>query len=234
MSKAVIVFSGGQDSTTVLAKALHDGFECYAIGFDYGQKHAVELEQARIIAEALGVPYHVVNCRAFGELVSTKSALLDGTLNVNDHTPLAHMEAAIPASFVPNRNAMFLTMAHAYAQVLGADTVWTGVCETDYSGYPDCRAVFIKELESALNTGYQTDIKIVTPLMHLTKGETFKMANECGALGLVINESHTCYHGNHWNKHVWGYGCGECPACKLRAKGWDDFKAMRHIDHSGN
>lgn len=245
MSKAIIVFSGGQDSTTVLGKALHDGFECLAIGFNYGQKHAVELQQARKITETFGVPFYEVDVTAFGNLVGGHSALLHSSLSVSDQSPLSHMPAGIPASFVPNRNALFLTIAHGYAQVRGADTIWTGVCETDYSGYPDCRELFVKSLEAALNTGYQTNIKVITPLMHLTKAQTFKLAEECGVLDLVINESHTCYNGvrnsgDGMSEEVkyqfvdpgrfeWGHGCGQCPACLLRAKGWEEFREMVRI-----
>lgn len=250
MSRAVIVFSGGQDSTTILGKALHDGFECHAIGFNYGQKHKIELEQAQKIADALKVDFRIVDVREFGNLVAGESALIGdgGDLSVNDQTPLAHMEKGIPASFVPNRNALFLTIAHGYAQVVGADTIWTGVCETDYSGYPDCRDVFLRKLEDALNIGYQTDIAFVAPLMYRTKAETFKLAEECGVLDLVLDESHTCYNGVRnsgvgWSdehlvydqrgeladRHEWGHGCGECPACKLRANGWKDYKDFVRI-----
>ena len=146
---------------------------------------------------------------------------------------------------MPNRNALFLTIAHGYAQIVGANTIWTGVCQTDYSGYPDCRASFIFEMERALNKGYQTEIAIVTPLMLKTKAETFAMAEECGVLDLVINESHTCYNGVRGYEggytspeareyaagglHEWGHGCGECPACLLRAKGWEEFKTRMRI-----
>lgn len=238
--KAVIVFSGGQDSTTVLGKALYDGFECFAIGFDYGQKHAIEMEQAKKIADKLRVPFLVVNAMSFGALVGSKSALLNSGQEVGDKSLLADN---LPASFVPNRNAMFLTLAHGYAQVIGAASVWTGVCETDYSGYPDCRAIFINALEAALNTGYQTGIDFIAPLMRLSKAQTFKMAEDCGVLDLVIEESHTCYNGVRATTHSvttpnglsyidvrdiheWGHGCGECPACKLRAKGWEDYKRL--------
>lgn len=246
--KAVIVFSGGQDSTTVLGMARAAGFECYAIAFDYGQKHAVELRQARKIALALDVPLTIVDAKAFGDLVGSKSALLHSGASVSDQSPLAHMPAGIPASFVPNRNALFLTMAHGYAQVIGADTVWTGVCETDFSGYPDCRGQFIRALESALNIGYQTKIQIVTPLMHETKARTFLLAEQAGVLDLVIDESHTCYNGVRAGDkvpfdsgadieyieskmHEWGHGCGECPACLLRAKGWEEYKNLVQLPH---
>lgn len=243
--KAVVCFSGGQDSTTVLGKALHDGFECYAIGFDYGQRHAVELQQATKIAAKLGVPYRVVDLKEFGKLVT--SALVGNQGEVS--APHSRMQA-VPNSFVPNRNAMMLTLAHAYAQEVGACSVFGGMCETDYSGYPDCRAEFVQSLERALNIGYQTNIDLIMPLMHRSKGETFALAEHVGVLDLVIEESHTCYEGKRAetsagtaengdgfitvdNVHEWGHGCGECPACKLRAKGWEDFQSMRDIAHSG-
>lgn len=237
--KAVVIFSGGQDSTTVLGIAIQQGYECVALSFDYGQKHAIELEQAKKIARQLGVEHRIIDVKSFGQLVGGKSALVDQSQSVNDQSPLAHMPEGIPASFVPNRNALFLTIAHGFAQTIGAETVWTGVCETDFSGYPDCRHVFVDALESALNIGYLTSIRIETPLMWASKAETFAMAEENEVLDLVIEESHTCYNGKRAESdaqpgdnafpysHEWGHGCGECPACKLRAKGWEEYQAMK-------
>lgn len=241
--KALVVFSGGQDSTTILGHAMHLGFEVEAIGFNYGQKHAVELVQAQKIADKLNVNYRIVDMQEFGNLVAGASALIGNGcgLNVNDASPMKHMSTAVHASFVPNRNAMMLTMAHGYAQIIGADTLWTGVCQTDYSGYPDCRKVFIDALENALNVGYETNIQIITPLMFATKAQTFKMAEDAGVLDLVLGESHTCYNGvrdfigeidgKHTDGafHEWGHGCGKCPACELRAKGWKEYKEMVRI-----
>lgn len=225
--KAVVIFSGGQDSTTVLGMAIQQGYECVALSFDYGQKHVVELEQAKKIAEKLGVEHRIIDVKSFGQLVGGKSALVDQSQSVNDQSPLAHMPEGIPASFVPNRNALFLTIAHGFAQTIGADTVWTGVCETDYSGYPDCRYVFVDALEKALNIGYLTNIALITPLMHATKALTFAIAEENQVLDLVIEESHTCYNGVRNNDQKgrwdWGHGCGECPACQLRAKGYREY-----------
>lgn len=238
MSKALVVFSGGQDSTTVLGYARWQGFDCHAIAFNYGQKHAVELQQAQKIADKLGVPLTIVDVREFGKLVGSKSALLHSGQEVGEKSLLADN---LPASFVPNRNAMFLTMAHGFAQVIGADTVFTGVCETDFSGYPDCREKFIKSLQASLNLGYQTDISIITPLMHINKAETFKMAERVGVLDLVLDESHTCYNGVRGipeyhqaiagaaHRWAWGHGCGQCPACELRAKGWREYQEMVRI-----
>lgn len=227
MSKAVVLLSGGQDSTTILGKALHDGFEVSAIGFDYGQRHKVELQQAQIIADALKVPYKILNIQSFGELVSSALTGNGKVTDLHTHAHIAH--SGVPNSFVPNRNAVLLTLAHAYAQEVGADTIFAGMCQTDYSGYPDCRSVFISQLESALNTGYMTHIRIVTPLMWMTKAETFKMAQENMVLDAVLELSHTCYEGNHTDRHDWGYGCGECPACKLRANGYAEYLKMINI-----
>lgn len=237
MSKAVVVFSGGQDSTTVLGYARWAGFDVHALAFNYGQKHAVELQQAQKIADKLNVPLTIVDVREFGKLVGSHSALLNNGQDVGEKSKLADN---LPASFVPNRNAMFLTMAHGFAQVIGADTVFTGVCETDFSGYPDCREKFIKSLQNSLNLGYQTDILIMTPLMHINKAETFKMAERVGVLDLVLEESHTCYNGvrnnvadeegvNPSGRWEWGHGCGACPACDLRAKGWKEYQDMVRI-----
>lgn len=243
MSKAVIVFSGGQDSTTVLGMARHMGYECVAVGFNYGQRHSVELQQAQKIADKLGVHYQVVDMMGFGGLVGSHSALLNNGQNVSEESMLSK---ALPASFVPNRNAMMLTAAHGLAQIVGAYTIWTGVCQTDYSGYPDCRENFIRALGFALNTGYQTNIQIITPLMHATKAETFKMAEDAGVLELVLDESHTCYNGvrnsgpfmshddhdqitHEPGRHAWGHGCGQCPACKLREKGWKEYTDLIRI-----
>jgi 7-cyano-7-deazaguanine synthase len=229
MDKVVVVFSGGQDSTTILGLALHDGFEVYPISFNYGQRHAVELEMAENIVKALqakGQPVHdlkVVDIRSFGQLV--KSALTNPEMAVGQPHP---MNAAVPSSFVPNRNAMLLTLSHAYAQHVEAEQVWTGVCQTDYSGYPDCRLDFVSQLQGALNTGYLTDIHFVTPLMFLTKAETFKMAADSDIMHEVLEYSHTCYEGNHTDKYEWGYGCGNCPACGLREKGYDEFMAAQN------
>src|ERR1700748_912942 len=144
MERAVVAFSGGQDSTTTLGRALAQGYDCAAIGFNYGQRHAIELEQATKIAKALGVPFKIVDVRPFGSMVTSA---MTGKGEVQKFgQPHARMKD-VPSSFVPNRNALFLTIAHAYAQELEAGTVWTGVCETDYSGYPDCRAEFITNIE---------------------------------------------------------------------------------------
>jgi 7-cyano-7-deazaguanine synthase len=217
---AVVVLSGGQDSATCLALARETHPLVYAISFDYGQRHAVELSCASRLCAKWHVRHTIVEVNQLRTLVS--SALLDRSLNVGDrHERLKEL----PASFVPARNALMLTLAHAYAAEVDAGVIYTGVCQTDYSGYPDCREKFINLLEQALNTGYDANIRIVTPMMHIDKAATFAMAARLGVLDEIVTLTHTCYNGVHDDAHFhpWGYGCGMCPACDIRAKGWTKF-----------
>ena len=214
----VVVFSGGQDSVTCLGWALKTYKTVYALSFSYGQNHEVELSQAELIAEKLNVPWKAISISAFEELAD--SALVTG----GDVNAAHNRNPDLPASFVPNRNAMFLTIAHAYAQKVGAKNIVMGVCETDFSGYPDCREGFIRYLGGALDMGAEVEIDIHTPLMYLTKAETFAVAEICGVLQLVLRESHTCYKGDRTNVAAWGHGCGECPACMLRAAGFVEYQ----------
>ncbi len=218
MKKALIVFSGGQDSTTCLGWALNNFDYVETITFDYGQKHKVEIEQAEKIAKLLNVKNSVLNINAFSQL--NDSALINSDLDISSsHSTKKNL----PASFVPNRNAIFFTLAHAFAQKQDIDNIIIGVNQTDYSGYPDCREDFVLALENSLNLGSESNIKFHYPLIHLTKAETFKMSEDENVLDMVINESHTCYNGNHTTKFDWGYGCGECPACILRKEGWEKY-----------
>lgn len=221
VNKAVVIFSGGQDSTTCLGWALYRFDEVVAISFKYGQKHEVELEQAKKITDKLNVEHHTIDVSFFGELVD--SALThDGDVNAM-HPRLQDL----PASYVPNRNALFITLSHAFAQKIGAEHVVTGVCQTDYSGYPDCRKSFIDAMSTALFKGSEVPIEVRTPLMYLTKAETFKMAEDVGVLEEVLELSHTCYNGDD-TMHEWGRGCDDCPACKLRKKGYYEYKEMKN------
>lgn len=219
---AVVVLSGGQDSVTCLGLALRNFKKVYAVGFVYGQKHEVEIHCANRICEEHNVPFTVFSIPALQTIGN--SALIRGT-EQKDVGAKHSQNAELPASFVPNRNALFLTTAHAYAQKVGAQALITGVCETDFSGYPDCRHEFIQMLQETLNVGYKTNISIETPLMWLNKAETFALAQEVNFLTVVLEDSHTCYNGDHNTNHAWGYGCGECPACKLRANGFEAFIA---------
>lgn len=215
MTKAVVIFSGGQDSTTCLFWALKEYDVVEAITFVYGQKHKIETSFAAEICAKAKVKHTIVDL-SFMDKVNESALISNGDVNVLN-------KQGLPASFVPNRNQLFITIAHMLAQKIGADTLVTGVCQTDYSGYPDCRAQFIKELESVSNLGSNQMIGIVTPLMFRTKAQTFELAEKVGCLKEVIELSHTCYEGDHSTFHDWGYGCGICPACELRKKGWIEY-----------
>ena len=214
---AVVIFSGGQDSTTCLGLALKHFKTVHCIIFEYGQKHHIETNQAQLICLKTRTPYVICKIPALAMLADSA---LTGAGDINDKH---HRNTDLPASYVPNRNALFVTTAHAFAQKVGADTIITGVCQTDYSGYPDCREKFIVSLQDTLNLGYETNIKILTPLMHLTKAATFALAEKVGVLDLVLDYSHTCYLGERGVRHDWGFGCGQCPACEIRKKGWSDY-----------
>ncbi|WP_394152320.1 7-cyano-7-deazaguanine synthase QueC [Vibrio maritimus] len=212
MKKAVVVFSGGQDSTTCLVQALEQYDEVHAITFDYGQRHKLEIKVAEAVAKKLGVKAHkVMDVGLLNELAISSLT--------RDDIPVSHelQENGLPNSFVPGRNILFLTLAGIYAYQIGAQAVITGVCETDFSGYPDCRNDFIKAMNSALVQGMDRELDIVTPLMWLDKAETWALADKYDALELVRNETLTCYNG------VIGDGCGDCPSCELRANGLNQY-----------
>lgn len=217
----IVVLSGGQDSTTCLGLALKCFDKVYAIGFNYGQQHSIELMQAQTICNELAVPFTIADIPALKDFDDSALVKQNG-----DVSKPHHRNDKLPASFVPCRNALMLTIAHAFAQKKQATTIMTGVCQTDYSGYPDCREEFIVALEHALNTGYLTDIKIATPLMNLTKAQTFKLARDVKILHLVLEHSHTCYKGDRFTVNTWGRGCGKCPACELRAKGFKEYEEI--------
>lgn len=217
---AVVLASGGQDSTTCLVWALKTFRKVSAIGYFYRQKHAGELDAARRICEGLGVEFKVVDLSFLQDLVV--SNLFQGTGSVGEK----HAQSSdVPASFVPYRNLLFLTLGSAWAGTLGAKHVVTGVCETDFSGYADCRDVFIKATQVALNlaTDFRDkNVVIHTPLMALTKADEFELARELGCLDLILNQTMTCYEGVT-TRHAFGLGCGLCPACVLRKKGYEEF-----------
>lgn len=225
MKKAVVIFSGGQDSTTCLYWALERFDVVEAITFNYGQKHSVEIECSKEICSKLNVRQTIIDISFLDKLVD--SALTSPGRSVNQLNKLG-----LPDSFVPNRNQLFITLAHSYAQKIGAKTLVTGVCQTDYSGYPDCRSIFIAAIKLTSNIGsgineIGQEIEIETPLMTLDKSEIFQLAEDLDCLEEVVELSHTCYNGDRTNKHEWGYGCGECPACKLRKNGFEEFKMLR-------
>ena len=212
MKKAVVVFSGGQDSTTCLVQALNDFDEVHAITFDYGQRHRLEIEVAQNLAKDLGVAAHkVMDVGLLNELAISSLT--------RDDIPVSHelQDNGLPNSFVPGRNILFLTLAGIYAYQIGATTIITGVCETDFSGYPDCRDSFVKSMNAALAQGMEYQLEISTPLMWLNKAETWALADQYQALSLVKEKTLTCYNG------VIGDGCGDCPACGLRKAGLEDY-----------
>ncbi|GAD79619.1 7-cyano-7-deazaguanine synthase QueC [Vibrio ezurae] len=213
MNKAVVIFSGGQDSTTCLVQALTQYDEVHAITYDYGQRHRQEIEVAKCLAKQLGVKAHkVMDVTLLNELAVSSLT--------RDDIPVSHelAENGLPNSFVPGRNILFLTLAGIYAYQVGAKTLITGVCETDFSGYPDCRDEFVKTMNSALAQGMDYPLQVNTPLMWLNKAETWAMADSYNALELVRDHTLTCYNG------IVGSGCGDCPACDLRAKGLTDYQ----------
>ncbi|WP_114785761.1 7-cyano-7-deazaguanine synthase QueC [Vibrio tetraodonis] len=212
MKKAVVVFSGGQDSTTCLVQALNEFDEVHAITFDYGQRHRLEIEVAQSLAKELGVSAHkVMDVGLLNELAISSLT--------RDDIPVSHelQDNGLPNSFVPGRNILFLTLAGIYAYQIGASTIITGVCETDFSGYPDCRDSFVKSMNTALAQGMEYQLTISTPLMWLNKAETWALADQYQALDLVKEKTLTCYNG------VIGDGCGDCPACGLRKAGLEDY-----------
>lgn len=217
MKSALVIFSGGQDSTTCLYWALKEYDYVEAITFDYRQRHKLEIECAKEICEKLKVPQTTVNIdflAGFHKNALTHSEVkVEGAGGLND----------LPSTFVPGRNALFFTVAAALAVSRQIGTLVSGVCQTDYSGYPDCREEFVRSQEQTLSLAMGSKIIIKTPLMNLTKAETFELASDLGALKSVIVDSHTCYEGDRTKLHDWGYGCGVCPACELRKKGYDEF-----------
>lgn len=213
--KAVVVLSGGQDSATALALAIKKfGAKCVAaITFKYGQRHQIETRYARKLAKRFGVTTHnVVSMNFYKHL--TQNALM------NDEIEISRSEgASCPTTVVEGRNAMFLLSAGVWAKSLGATYIYTGVSEADFSGYPDCRASFIKAQERMMRLAMEWPFKIITPFMHMTKAEEWALADKLGIFDIVKNETVTCYNG------ISGTGCGECPACKLRNRGLDEYES---------
>jgi 7-cyano-7-deazaguanine synthase len=217
--KSIVVLSGGQDSVTTAYLAAQESEVIGAVHFAYGQKHAIERECAQRAATRLAIELTVIDVPAFTQI--GHSALLEGAGSVNEaHPTLKHL----PASFVPGRNLIFLTLAAALAMKLGAPRIYTGVCEEDYSGYPDCRDSAIRCLEITIQAGMDfPELEIVTPLMKRSKAATFAIAESLGVLDEIIEHTHTCYVGDHQTRHEWGYGCGTCPSCEVRAKGYTAY-----------
>lgn len=223
-AKALVLFSGGQDSTTTLAWALDRYAHVETIGFDYGQRHAIELEQRRVVLGKLASEFpawsdklgddHMLDLKDLGRISET---------SLTRDAEIAFTEEGLPSTFVPGRNLLFFTYAAAIAFRRDLSVLVGGMCETDYSGYPDCRDTTLKSLQASLVLGMDRDFVIETPLMWIDKAQTWSMAHDLGGdpLTKIIREdTHTCYLGDRDHSHEWGKGCGTCPACELRASGW--------------
>jgi 7-cyano-7-deazaguanine synthase len=226
---ALVLFSGGQDSATCLAWALDRFDQVETIGFDYGQRHRIELDCRDSIRKGLAAlnprwaqrlgDDHTIDLAVLGQISDTA---------LTRDVGIEMTEAGLPNTFVPGRNLVFLTFATTLAYRRGLKHVVGGMCETDYSGYPDCRDDTIKALQVALNLGMDKRFVLETPLMWIDKAETWRLAERLGGqalVNLILKESHTCYLGERGTRHPWGFGCGTCPACELRADGYRRYKA---------
>ena len=217
--KVLVIFSGGQDSTTCLYWAKKKFKDVYALSFIYGQKHQQEVEVARAIAMKAGVKFEVMDVSFIGNL--GKNSLTDTSMHMDEVKP----SDSFPNTFVPGRNLFFLSIAAVYAREHGINHLVTGVSQTDFSGYPDCRDSFIKSLNVTLNLAMDEQFVIHTPLMWIDKAQTWALADELGILDLVRNETLTCYNG------IKGDGCGHCPACTLRRNGLEKYLATKEYKH---
>jgi 7-cyano-7-deazaguanine synthase len=236
---ALVLFSGGQDSTACLAYALQKFDRVETVGFDYGQRHSIELVQRLTVLAQLRQLFphwatklgedHVLDLAVLGKVSET---------SLTRDTAFKMEQSGLPNTFVPGRNLLFLTLAAAIAYRRDLQVIVTGVCETDFSGYPDCRDDTMKAMQLALSLGMDKRFLIDTPLMWIDKAATWQMTHSLGAasgepnggqqlIDLVVEHTHTCYLGDRTHRHAWGYGCGTCPACELRARGWDRFNLLR-------
>ena len=226
---ALVLFSGGQDSTTCLAWALSRYEKVETIGFDYGQRHAIELAVRPVLLEKMRAfsadwnhklgEDHMIDLSLISKISDTA---------LTSDVAIAMQENGLPNTFVPGRNLLFMTVAATLAYRRGLDVLVGGMCETDFSGYPDCRDDTMKALQVALNLGMATQLKLETPLMWIDKAATWQLAQALGGqalVDLIRAETHTCYLGERGALHDWGYGCGTCPACDLRARGYQQFVA---------
>jgi 7-cyano-7-deazaguanine synthase len=228
---ALVLFSGGQDSTICLAYALERYARIETVGFDYGQRHGVELQCRKRVRDEMARrfppwgkrlgPDHVIDVESFGAISDTA---------LTSDAEIVMLASGLPSTFVPGRNLVFFTYAAALGYRRGLHALVGGMCETDYSGYPDCRDATLRALEQAIRLGTEIPFTLDTPLMWRTKAETWALAHALGGedfVELVIEETHTCYKGERGVRHDWGYGCGACPACELRARGFAEWQAAR-------
>jgi len=228
---ALVLFSGGQDSTACLAWALSRFARVETLGFDYGQRHKVELECRQVVRREIAEQFpqwagklgddHLLDLALLGQISDTA---------LTDARAIELQANGLPNTFVPGRNLLFLTFAAALAYRRGASVLVGGMCETDYSGYPDCRDNTLKAMQVALSLGLDTPMTLETPLMFLTKAQTWELSEQLGGErlnDLIVEHTHTCYLGDRSQRHAWGYGCGQCPACELRAQGFAAWRASK-------
>ena len=226
-NSALVLFSGGQDSTACLAWALEKYEKVETIGFDYGQRHFIELKQRLILLEEIKSAFpnwaaklgedYLLNLGVLGQISQT---------SLTEEAEIAFNENGLPNTFVPARNLLFLNFAGAVGYRRNIFNIVGGMCETDFSGYPDCRRNTLNAVESSLSLGTDQDYTIHTPLMYLNKAQTWQLAQNLGGkklIDLTIEHSHTCYLGDREHKHEWGFGCGTCPACELRQNGYENW-----------
>ncbi len=226
---ALVLFSGGQDSTACLAWALDRYAHVETIGFDYGQRHRVELDCRRVVRDALTAQFahwaarlgddHLLDLRLLGQISDTA---------LTSDRAIGFAANGLPNTFVPGRNLLFFNFAAAVAWRRGASVLVGGMCETDYSGYPDCRDNTLKALQVALSLGLDAPMVVETPLMWLSKAQTWALTDRLGGAALnalIVDHTHTCYRGERGTRHAWGSGCGQCPACKLRRSGFEAWQA---------
>ncbi|MEN5424536.1 7-cyano-7-deazaguanine synthase QueC [Comamonas aquatica] len=230
-TSALVMFSGGQDSTTCLAHALSKYDRVETLGFDYGQRHSVELQARLTVLQQLRAQFPQWAPRLGEDHVLSLDVLKQiGGSSLTEDVAFAMQADGLPNTFVPGRNLLFLTLAGALAYRRGLQVLVTGVCETDFSGYPDCRDDTMKAMQLALNLGLERRLRIETPLMWIDKAATWQMAQDLGGdalVQLIVQDTHTCYEGTRDVLHAWGHGCGHCPACDLRAKGWQRWRAAQ-------
>ena len=235
-TSALVLFSGGQDSTTCLAHALARYERVETLAFDYGQRHKVELDARLNVLAAIKARFpawapkmgedHLLDAGILGQISET---------SLTRDTAIEMESSGLPNTFVPGRNLLFLTLAAALAYRRGLQVIVTGVCETDFSGYPDCRDDTMKAMQIALSLGMDRRLLIETPLMWIDKAQTWQLAHDLGEralvgggdklVDLIVEHTHTCYLGDREHRHAWGYGCGTCPACELRARGYERFSS---------
>jgi len=229
-TSALVLFSGGQDSTTCLAHALQRYERVETIAFDYRQRHSVELQARLVVMREIRAQFpqwahklgddHLLDLAVLGAVSET---------SLTRDTAFRMESTGLPNTFVPGRNLLFMTLAAAVAYRRDLQVIVTGVCETDFSGYPDCRDDTMKAMQLALSLGMDKRFLIETPLMWIDKAATWTMAHQLGGqplVDLIVEHTHTCYLGDRVHRHAWGYGCGECPACLLRARGFAGYSAV--------